>query len=106
MKEVGLRSKEKPLETAGNRLLQMGSDAFAKDAVPKAAGGVLFIDEAYQLNPRPGTEGERIVNELLSLLEDDRGTTTVILAGYKDKIMVRPSRRGEQRGRDRQGGCR
>jgi len=53
-------------------------------AIEEAMGGVLFIDEAYQLNA-PETEndfGRIAINTLLSRLENDRGKFIAIFAGY------------------------
>ena len=47
---------------------------------------MLFIDEAYQLDPASNSEGKAIVNMLLTAAEDRRETLTVIFAGYKDDV--------------------
>lgn len=49
-------------------------------------GGVLFLDEAYDLDPANNPDGRAIVNELMSAAEDHRDKVTIILAGYKDDI--------------------
>lgn len=50
------------------------------DACAKAAGGVLFIDEAYALN---GDDyGAEAVNTLVKEMEDRRDDLVVIVAGY------------------------
>lgn len=49
-------------------------------------GGVLFIDEAYDLDPIGDSAGKPIVNELLTLCENDRDNISVILAGYEDEF--------------------
>ena len=46
--------------------------------------GVLFIDEAYDLDPIGDFKGKPIVNELLTLCETNRDEISVILAGYED----------------------
>ena len=50
-------------------------------------GGVVFIDEAYQLDPMSDSQGKAIVNQLLLHLEDDRDKISFIMAGY-DKEMA------------------
>lgn len=47
-------------------------------------GGVFFIDEAYALEPISDFKGKPIVNELLTLCENNREDISVILAGYED----------------------
>lgn len=59
-----------------------------KEAIAKAAGGVLFIDEAYFLF-RPENErdyGQEVIEILLTAMENDRGNLVVILAGYPDRM--------------------
>ena len=52
----------------------------------KNVGGVLFLDEAYDLDPEKNSEGRAIINEIMSVAEEFRDTVTIILAGYKDDI--------------------
>jgi rubrerythrin len=59
------------------------------DVLTKARGKVLFIDEAYQLNPQQGgSYMQEVVDEIVKCLtsEDFKGKMIVILAGY-DKDM-------------------
>ena len=49
-------------------------------------GGVLFIDEVYDLDPAKNPEGKLILAEIMRIAEDYRDTVSVILAGYKDDI--------------------
>lgn len=49
-------------------------------------GGVLFIDEAYDLNPSGNPVGQAIMAEIMSVAEEHRDKVTIILAGYKDDI--------------------
>ena len=59
-----------------------------KEALARAAGGVLFIDEAYYLH-RPENErdyGQEAIEILLQVMENDRDRLVVILAGYKDRM--------------------
>lgn len=57
----------------------------------KAEGGILFVDEAYTLNP-PNDTGDRdrsgvqAIETLMKRMEDDRGKFVVIAAGYKDNM--------------------
>jgi len=59
-----------------------------KEAIAKAAGGVLFIDEAYYLF-RPENErdyGQEAIEILLQEMESERGSLVVIFAGYEDRM--------------------
>ena len=59
-----------------------------KEALAKAAGGVLFIDEAYYLY-RPDNErdyGQEAIEILLQEMESERGSLVVIFAGYEDRM--------------------
>ena len=55
------------------------------EVIQKAMGGVLFIDEAYALTTRGGTDyGQEAVDTLLKAMEDHRGDIIVIVAGYTE----------------------
>lgn len=59
-----------------------------KEALARAAGGVLFIDEAYYLF-RPENErdyGQEVIEILLTEMENERGDLVVIFAGYPDRM--------------------
>ncbi|MBV9960388.1 MAG: AAA family ATPase [Acidobacteria bacterium] len=59
-----------------------------KEVVQQSLGGVLFIDEAYALNPegRGNDFGQEAVETLLKLMEDHRHDLIVIVAGYTEKM--------------------
>lgn len=52
----------------------------------QAMGGVLFIDEAYNLCNGDDQYGQEAVDTLMKRMEDDRGKFVVIVAGYKDRM--------------------
>jgi SpoVK/Ycf46/Vps4 family AAA+-type ATPase len=53
----------------------------------EARGGVIFIDEAYDLVAgKQDMYGQQAVTTMLKLVEDRRDDTVVILAGYPDKL--------------------
>jgi probable Rubsico expression protein CbbX len=59
-----------------------------REILKKAMGGVLFIDEAYDLY-RPENErdyGQEAIEILLQVMENQRDDLVVIVAGYKDRM--------------------
>ena len=55
--------------------------------IDSAMGGILFIDEAYQLNQGENDQyGSEAVATLLKRMEDARGSMVVIIAGYSDEM--------------------
>lgn len=59
-----------------------------KDALHKAEGGVLFIDEAYSLH-KPENErdyGSEAIEVLLQAMEERRDDLVVVFAGYRDRM--------------------
>jgi probable Rubsico expression protein CbbX len=59
-----------------------------KAILQKAAGGVLFIDEAYYLYRAENERdyGQEAIEILLQFMEDRRDDLVVILAGYKERM--------------------
>lgn len=58
-----------------------------QDAVERAKGGVLFIDEAYSLSADSGAGfGDEAISTLVKAMEDNRENLAVIVAGYKDPM--------------------
>ena len=85
--ELGVTATPAFVERGGAAMLADGMDAFKKLLVDDLEdGGVLFIDEAYQLNPRTDKGGAQIVNYLLKELEDRRDALVCIVAGYGDQM--------------------
>jgi len=85
LKELGVRDKATFESRTGGELLRDGADDF-KSLLQRVDGGVLFIDEVYQLSPKTDTTGRDILNLLLTFAEDKRATASVILAGYRDEV--------------------
>ena len=83
--DLGVRKLSAPIETTGEKLARMGANN-ADAVIKKAMGGILFIDEAYQLNPKTNAEGAAVAMQLLDVAESRRDDITIIIAGYKSDI--------------------
>lgn len=64
------------------------TSARMKEICEQALGGVLFIDEAYQLAPEKEghTFGTQAIDVLLKFMEDNREQLVVIVAGYPEEM--------------------
>jgi probable Rubsico expression protein CbbX len=59
-----------------------------KHVLDRAMGGVLFIDEAYTLYRAEDSKdyGQECIDILMQVMENERDSLVVILAGYKDRM--------------------
>lgn len=89
-KSLGLLSEGHVIEADRSSLVAeyLGQTASkTKSIVRQAAGGVLFIDEAYALAGKgDDSYGEEAVNTLLKEMEDRRDAFAVIIAGYTNEM--------------------
>ena len=87
---IGVLSKGQLVEVDRSGLVAgyVGQTAVkTKEAIEKALGGVLFIDEAYALTPSEAGSndyGREAVETVLKAMEDHRDDFVVIAAGYED----------------------
>jgi len=88
--EAGLLPTENLIEVDRSGLVgeYIGQTAIkTNEAIDKAIGGVLFIDEAYALSQGgPNDFGKEAISTLIKRMEDDRGRFAVILAGYTEDM--------------------
>ncbi|MDR1220288.1 MAG: AAA family ATPase [Treponema sp.] len=62
------------------------TSAKIREAVSKAKGGVLFIDEAPSLSENTAEAAYEAIDTLLALMKDNQDDVLFILAGYPDKM--------------------
>lgn len=72
-------------ETSGAKLVDGGVAEIKSllSDIMNDGGGVLFIDEAYQLDPQKERSGRLVLEYLLTELENHTGTLVVVFAGYQ-----------------------
>ena len=86
---IGVLSKGHLVEVDRSGLVAgfVGQTAIkTSEVIEKALGGILFIDEAYALVSKDGTNdfGHEAVETLLKAMEDHRDDFIVIVAGYEE----------------------
>ena len=90
-RSLGILSKGHLIETDRPGLVggYLGQTALkTKEVVSSALGGILFIDEAYSLASGNAQDsyGQEAIDVLLKMMEDNRDSIVVIVAGYTDKM--------------------
>jgi stage V sporulation protein K len=90
-KNIGLLTNGHLVETSRKDLVgqYVGHTApLVEKKFKEAEGGILFIDEAYSITSKIGSNdfGMEAIQTLLKLMEDDRHNTIVIVAGYPHEM--------------------
>lgn len=89
---AGVLPTDKVIEREAKTILSSYVNASGQNmdkAVDEAMGGVLFIDEAYNLLPQRGSmnnTGNEALDALMTRMENDKGKFVVVIAGYKDRM--------------------
>jgi len=87
---VGIIGSNEVLEISGATLAYMGPEPLQdkiNTIVEEYQGGVLFVDEAYQLTaPHTSVAGRQALDLLLSEMENNIGKLVVIFAGYNKEM--------------------
>ncbi|KAK7426670.1 hypothetical protein QQZ08_006848 [Neonectria magnoliae] len=76
------------VETTGSKLASGGVPGCEKqlETIKDAGGGVLFIDEAYQLSSGNNPGGAAVLDFILAEVENLRGKVIFVLAGYSKQM--------------------
>lgn len=89
--DIGIRENNSVIETDRSGLVgeHIGSTPIrTKELIAKASGGVLFIDEAYNLYREDDDKdfGVEAIDTLVKDMEDNGDNYSVIIAGYKEPL--------------------
>eukprot|EP00919_Chromeraceae_sp_WS-2016_P034909 GHVR01082672.1.p1 GENE.GHVR01082672.1~~GHVR01082672.1.p1 ORF type:complete len:2320 (+),score=323.74 GHVR01082672.1:1195-8154(+) len=84
--ELNLLDNSLVIETSGAKLADGGASEVKEILKTMGKGGVLFVDEAYQLDPKNSQSGRGALNMLLDEMETKIGSMVVIFAGYQKDI--------------------
>ncbi|PNS16705.1 NFX1-type zinc finger-containing protein 1 [Sphaceloma murrayae] len=86
--EVNAIPCDKFVETTGSKLANEGASGAKKmlDSVLENGGGVIFIDEAYQLVSGSTFGGHGVLDFLLAEIENTAGKIVFLFAGYEKQM--------------------
>ena len=94
-KALGVTSTDRVIEKVPDQILSQYVNESSKnmnDAINEAMGGVLFLDEAYGIEPMDeagkstSSEGRDAIKLLLTRMENEAGKFVVICAGYPKEM--------------------
>ncbi|SPO04115.1 related to stage V sporulation protein K [Cephalotrichum gorgonifer] len=87
LKSMDVLGSDRVVETSGAKLASGGPRAIT-DIFERRAGGVLFVDEAYQLvAPHSGPAGKQVLDVILGEMDSNSPRWVVVFAGYKEDIV-------------------
>ena len=91
-KSIGMINTGQLIEVSRQDLVAgyVGQTALkVRDAIERADGGILFIDEAYSLISDSGSGfGDEAISTLVKEMEDRRSSLAVIAAGYSEEMKM------------------
>ncbi|KAM0520573.1 hypothetical protein ACHAPE_002968 [Trichoderma viride] len=89
--EVGILESGHVKETSGAHVALEGArymKQMIQDIIEDEEGGVIFIDEAYQLMaPYVSQEGKKALDIILTALENNIGSLGAVFVGYKNEMV-------------------
>ena len=94
-KAMGILSTDRVVEKTPKAILSQYQNQSAQnmnDAITEAMGGVLFLDEAYDIDPKDAAgqsvsrEGNEAIAALLTRMENEAGKFVVVCAGYPKQM--------------------
>ncbi|RTE83779.1 hypothetical protein BHE90_001583 [Fusarium euwallaceae] len=90
LNELDILDSDEFEETSGIKVATEGPQAIRQqieEMIEESGGGVLFVDEAYQLTaPYVGGFGRQALDVILTMMENHIGELAVIFVGYKDEM--------------------
>lgn len=88
LKDIGAVPGDAFEETTGVKLIEGGVKGLQEllGKIENAKGGLLFVDEAYQLATSSLGQGVAILNYFLDEMVNKVGNLVVVFAGYQDQI--------------------
>lgn len=89
LKDAGVLKKTAVLHRTTGTKLKIEGIGDLQDLLKKmmdAGGGVLFVDEAYQLDPASDPDGRKILDTIMDEMEARKGELVVVIAGYRKHI--------------------